>query len=86
VTPDPLREASLGWLLASWQTVRAERMGLGDTLACVEPPDAQETLREAILRDYRAIRAELARRRQLLDGIPIADIGDDGAMLVLRPT
>ena len=67
MTPDPLREASLPWLLARWQEVRAERFGLVDTLPCVEPPEAADELRRTVEHDYRQIRRELAMRRAVVD-------------------
>jgi hypothetical protein len=86
VPADPLHEASLPWLLARYEDVRTEWMGLDITLACVEPEDARETLRDTIERDLRDLHAELTRRTHLLDGYTLADIGHDGSLLVLYPS
>jgi hypothetical protein len=85
VPADPLHEATLPWLLARYEEVRAECQGLDQTLACVAPEDAQETLRETVEQDLRDLHAELTRRLHLLDGINLADLGDDGCMLTLHP-
>jgi hypothetical protein len=83
--PPELHDASLGWLLATWQVVAAERMGLAETTACVEPPEAADELRRTILHDYETVRAELERRRGLLDGVLSTSIGHDGSILIVHP-
>jgi hypothetical protein len=83
--PPELHEASLGWLLATWQVVSSERLGLAQTLPCVEPPEAADDLRETILRDYETIKAEIERRQGLVHGLLSTSIGDDGCVLVLYP-
>jgi hypothetical protein len=83
--PPELHDASLGYLLAVWQEIAAERLGMVENTACVEPPEARDEIRRTIESDRLDLAAELHRRRHLLDGINLAGVGDDGAMLMLRP-
>jgi hypothetical protein len=84
--PPELADASLGYLLAVWQEIAAERLGMAENTACVQPPEARDEIRRTIEADYRAVVTEVHRRRHLLDQIPLADVGDDGCVFILRPT
>ena len=79
-----LHSASYPWLVARWAEVRAERLGLADTLLCVEPRGARDNLRQTIEHDYQAIRHELARRRALVQELS-GDAFEDGCRLLLVP-